>query len=117
MAALPAELVGQSGRETDPESTVTAAWGEPAITVRCGVPDPAALTPTSELITVNGVDWFPEELTAGYLFTTYERQVNIEVTVPDDYAPEVKAVTELSAAVTETVPSRSSGRPAASPEP
>jgi hypothetical protein len=117
MAALPSELLEQSARETEPDSDVTAAWGEPAITVRCGVADPAALSPTSKLLTVNGVDWFPEELTEGYLFTTQERQVNVEVTVPDDYEPEIEAVTELSGVVTETVPSGSSTRPAVSQEP
>ena len=113
MAGLPEQLAGQPARETDPESPLTAAWGSPAITVRCGVPEPATLGATSQLESVNDVDWFPEELTAGYLFTTYGRQTYVEVSVPDDYSPEVGPVTELSNLVTETIPESRSAESAA----
>jgi hypothetical protein len=108
MADLPEQLVGQHQRETDPESALTAAWGDPAITVRCGVPDPAALTAASDLFRVDGVAWFPEELTSGYVFTTYRRHTNVEVTVPDDYSPEIDPVTELSPLVRRTIAARES---------
>lgn len=114
VGALPATVSGQDSQDTDPESSLSAAWGEPAIVLRCGVPRPAALEPSSQLATVNGVDWFVEELTGGYLFTTYGRQAYVEVSVPNDYAPEIGAVTELSAAVAEAVPGRSN-TPATSP--
>jgi len=106
MAGLPHELVGESLRETDPPSDLTAAWGHPAITVRCGGPDPAALNPASELTVVGNVEWFAEELTEGYAFTTYKRVANVEVTVPDDYAPEIGPVSELSPLIAETVQPR-----------
>lgn len=106
--ALPGTLAEQPAHATDPDSPLTAAWGDPAILLRCGVPQPEALEPTSQVFTVNGVDWFPEELTEGYLFTTSGRSVNVEVTVPDDYAPEAGVLTELAAAVRRTVP-RSDG--------
>ena len=106
MAALPDELADESPRDTDPASDLTAAWGQPAITVRCGVEDPAALNPASELTLVGDVEWFAEELTEGYAFTTYERVANVEVTVPDDYAPEIGPVSELSPLVAESVPTR-----------
>jgi hypothetical protein len=95
-AALPAELDAQSSRTTTPESVLTAAWGRPAITLRCGVATPTALTPTSQLLRVNGVDWLPEQLTAGYRFTTVGRVANVQVDVPDDYAPEADALTSLA---------------------
>ena len=96
---LPDRVVDQPPRSTTPDSPLTAAWGDPAILLRCGVPRPPALTATSQLVSVNGVDWFAEELTAGYVFTTVGRSPYVEVTVPDDYAPEIAPVTELSAAV------------------
>ncbi len=111
---LPDAVAGQTARATEPDSPLTAAWGKPAIVLRCGVPRPAALSSTSQLIGINGVDWFAEELTGGYLFTTYGRKVYVEVTVPDDYAPEAGPVTEISAAVTAAVPERVS-EPATSP--
>ncbi|MFL6070828.1 MAG: DUF3515 domain-containing protein [Actinomycetes bacterium] len=106
MAQLPETVDGQSPRDTDPSSGLTAAYGDPAITVRCGVPDPAALTPAAQLFTVNNVDWFPEQQPDGYVFTTYRRQTNVEVTVPDDYSPEAEALTALSDVVKETVAPR-----------
>lgn len=102
--ALPETMSEQERRETDPGSALTAAWGDPAIILRCGVRRPAALQPTSEVTSVNGVDWFVEELTRGYLFTTYGRQAYVELTVPDDYAPEIGPVTEVSGAVSDVVP-------------
>ena len=113
-AALPEKVSAQDSRETDPESALTAAWGDPAIVIRCGVPPPAALQPTSQLTSVNGVDWFAEDLTGGYLFTTYGRLPYVEVTVPDEYSPQVGPVAELSAAVAETVPLEGAPAPAPS---
>jgi hypothetical protein len=112
--SLPDTVTDLDLRATEPESPLTSAWGDPAIVLRCGVPRPDALTRTSQLVSVDGVDWFAEELTQGYVFTTYGRQVFVEVTVPDDYDPEIGPVTELSSAVAETVPERSDG-PAGSP--
>lgn len=78
--------------------------------LRCGVARPAALRRTSELAAVNGVDWFAEELTAGYLFTSTARVANVEVTVPDDYAPEVDPLVDLASAVQRAVPNSPAGR-------
>ncbi len=115
VGALPERVSGQDAQDTDPESTLTAAWGDPAIVLRCGVPRPAALQATSSLTNVNGVDWFAEELTGGYLFTTYGRQPYVEVTVPDTYSPEIGPVAELSATVADTVPEGSEAEPTPSP--
>lgn len=103
-ADLPEKLLGQGTTATDPWSSLTTAWGDPAIVVRCGVPAPDALTETSQLLSVDGVDWFPEELERGYVFTTYGLALNVEVTVPDTYAPEAEALVELSPAVAGTIP-------------
>ncbi|MCQ0019844.1 DUF3515 domain-containing protein [Actinomadura madurae] len=55
---LPEKVHGEKRRDTSPGSPLTAAWGSPAIALRCGVPRPATLEPTSELVTINGIDWF-----------------------------------------------------------
>jgi len=103
-AQLPDVVAFQDSQPTEPDSELTSAWGDPAIVFRCGVDVPAALTATSQLITVDGVDWFPQELTAGYRFTTTGRTANVEVSVPDDYAPEAEALVDLAQAVGDTVP-------------
>ncbi|MFN8169986.1 MAG: DUF3515 family protein [Candidatus Nanopelagicales bacterium] len=96
---LPALVLGHPTTATTPTSTNTQAWGDPAIVLRCGVGVPAALTPTSQLITVNGIDWLPEQLERGYLFTTVGRTPVVEVSVPDAYTPESDALVDLSRAV------------------
>ena len=103
-AALPDEVAGGQRTDADPPSELTEAWGSPAIVLRCGVGEPAAFRPTSQVATVNGVDWFPEELEHGYVFTTWGRTVNVEVTVPDDYAPEVNPLVDLANPIKDTIP-------------
>jgi len=103
-AELPTTLNGLEARPTDPSSALVAAWGKDPVVLRCGVPEPAALQPTSELITVNGVDWLPEQLTKGYRFTTTGRVAYVEVTVPQAYRPEVNLLVDLAAPVKATVP-------------
>ncbi|MEO8106444.1 MAG: DUF3515 domain-containing protein [Actinomycetes bacterium] len=110
-AELPDQIVGQESRTTSPDSAQTAAWGEPAIIMRCGVARPATLNASAQLITVDGVDWFAEELTAGYLFTATGRTAYVEVTVPDKYAPEIGPVTELSPLVANAVPQQENSLP------
>jgi len=101
--ALPPLVAGQP-RAGGPRSPFAAAWGDPAIQLRCGVARPAALAPASQLATVNGVDWFAEQRRGGYLFTTWGRVVYVRVWVPDRYAPEVNPLVDLAAPVARTVP-------------
>jgi hypothetical protein len=111
---LPDEVGGHTVTATKPNSQYTSAWGNPAIVLRCGVPTPSALTATSQLLSVDGVDWLPEQLTAGYLFTTVGREVNVEVSVPDAYTPESDALADLSPVIAAMDPSRD---PTVSPSP
>ena len=102
--SLPDAVRDGERRQTSPTSELTAAWGDPAVVLRCGVSSPAAYEPTAELVEVNGVEWFPEELERGYRFTTFGRSAFVEVTVPDDYRPEVNALVDLADAVDAAVP-------------
>jgi hypothetical protein len=102
--AVPPTIEEQSARDTEPASNLTAAWGAPPIVLRCGVAEPAAFEPTSQLTSVNGVDWFPEQQDDGYVFTTWGRMVRIEVTVPSDYAPEASPLVGLAPAIKATIP-------------
>jgi hypothetical protein len=105
IAALPQELstVGQR-RDVTPEPDLTAAYGDPAVGVRCGVPDPTSIAPTSTLVTVDDVDWFPEELTAGWRMTSVGRLANVEITVPDDQGPAPSVAADLGPAVRAALP-------------
>ncbi len=103
-AVLPSAVLDQVRRVTEPESALTTAWGSPPITLRCGVPAPASLTPTSQLLTVNGVDWLPEQRSAGYVFVTFGRVANVEVAVPDAFAPESDVLVDLAEPIEKSVP-------------
>jgi len=97
--SLPDTVMGELARETKPESELTAAWGTPAIVLRCGVSRPGGATPSVELVSIEGVDWFAEEVPEGYIFTSWGRVANVEVTVPDDYSPEADPLVELAPAI------------------
>ena len=103
-AELPKRLAGQDRRTTEPDSTSTAAWGDPPISLRCGVDRPAAYQPTSELVAIDTIDWLPEPLSGGVRFTTIGRSTGVEVTVPNAYAPEASVLAELSPAVSRAIP-------------
>lgn len=108
---LPEEIEGNGREEREPVSEYTAAWGDPPMELRCGVPRPEVLTPgsehynpTADAVEVNGVEWLLEELPDGYRFTTTGRTAFVEMTVPDRYAPEVGPLTDLAGPVREAVP-------------
>jgi len=94
--SLPNLIADQKKRKVADAPELTAAWGNPSISLRCGVNKPSALLPTSSLITVNGIDWFAEELSAGWRFTSMNTSVFVEVTVPKNYSPEANALVDLN---------------------
>ena len=91
---LPDEVDGLEQRDTDPDSDLVAAWGDPAVVLRCGVAKPPELVASSLCYEVNGVGWFATEngepldgsgpTTGTVVFTTIGRSPYVEVTVPDD---------------------------------
>jgi hypothetical protein len=101
---LPDTVDGQSRRDVQPEQALAAAWGDPPIVLRCGVPAPAALTASSTCAEVNGVGWFAEQRADAYRFTTIGRSANVEVQVPYDYQPAADALVDLAADVRRQVP-------------
>ncbi|WP_285493287.1 DUF3515 domain-containing protein [Actinomadura sp. NBRC 104425] len=107
---LPEKVHGQQRRDTTPESPLTAAWGSPAIALRCGVPRPAGLRPDSQLMTINGVDWFGVPADRPVTFTAVARQAYVEVTVPAKYAPPGDVLIELGSAIASTIPKKPEGQ-------
>jgi hypothetical protein len=93
-ADRPVKVAGQKDRRVKGENA--AAWGDPAIILRCGVEKPAKLGPASRCDMVDGVGWFSETTADGYVFTTIGRKFYVSVEVPHDYAPEADALVDLS---------------------
>ncbi len=97
LARLPQRLVGQrrpvqpsSASSTAAPAEYAAAWGAPAIVLRCGVLRPAALTPTAQLIGVQGVEWVAkdsgtQDSTSEVVWTSTSLPVYVELSVPRRY--------------------------------
>jgi hypothetical protein len=81
-AGLPSSLAGRGARDVMPSSRRTAAWGSPAVTLRCGVQRPAGLRKESQLVVVDGVGWYLRSDDAPYVFTAVDRITYVEVRVP-----------------------------------
>ncbi|WP_154794852.1 DUF3515 family protein [Occultella kanbiaonis] len=97
LIALPDTLAGADRRSTT--SQASRAWGDPAITLRCGVTPPGPTTDrciTAEAADGSTVDWVVAELadddtgseSGSWTFTTYGRTPAVEVVVPVEYAGE-----------------------------
>lgn len=99
VAQLPERLSNQERRTVELDTGAAAAWGDPPVVLRCGVGEPAGLQPDSPLTEINGITWFAEERSKGYVFTSVGLQPRIEVTVPDAYAPEGSVLLQLAPAL------------------
>ncbi|MET9021159.1 DUF3515 domain-containing protein [Actinopolymorpha sp. NPDC004070] len=106
--ALPTKVLGESARVVQPSSGNAAAWGDPPILLRCGVDRPAKLRAASECLVIDGVGWFSERATRGYIFTTVGRDAYVEVSVPTAYQPPSNALVDVAEAVRKAVPARKS---------
>ncbi len=102
--ALPGSVDGQQRRDVSPAQAPAAAWGDPPIVLRCGVPAPKALSASSPCAEVNGVGWFAEQLEDGYRFSTIGRSTTVQVRVPYDYEPAADALVDVAGPVRDHVP-------------
>jgi hypothetical protein len=110
--ALPSKVADLSQVDVDPGKGFGAAWGDPAIELRCGVRRPAGLTSTAQCENANGVDWFiPESQQTGrnagrptdITMTTVGRAQYVEVRIPSDYWPPVNTMVDLAPALKRTI--------------
>ncbi len=103
MQELPLELVGEPSRRVRSESLFAYAWGEPPVTLLCGVDRPEGFGPDSALYQINGVTWLVDDSAADTtVWTAVDRPVYVELRVPAtiDSAP----ATVLSTTIAETLP-------------
>ncbi|MGH3458366.1 DUF3515 family protein [Aeromicrobium sp.] len=97
LADVPQRVAGQENR--DVSGRVAAAWGDPAIILRCGVEKPEALRPESQCFAVRDVGWLAETTADGYLFTTIGRTFHVSVEVPKSYDPAADVLADLASSV------------------
>ncbi len=104
---LPKRVDGLDRADPAPASELTAAWGDPAIILRCGVPRPARMAdPKADGVEVDGVGWLLEKRDDGsFRFTTALRLAYVEVTLPKARKDRgMGPLTDLAPAVLATVP-------------
>jgi hypothetical protein len=110
IAALPQKVAGQDRREVQPSDALADAWGNPAIVLRCGVPEPPSFSATSQCFAVDGVPWFATDddgrplsdtgpISGDVVFTTIGRSADVEVVVPDKWTPQADALVDVADAV------------------
>ncbi|WP_232677888.1 DUF3515 domain-containing protein [Nocardioides sp. R-C-SC26] len=110
--ALPDELAGMGRREvptsdeTEGSAPVGAAYGDPAITVQCGVPVPEEFDRTQTCELANDVGWYVpttvfDDQGADVTMTTAGYRPVVELRLPAQYRPDgpAAATAELAAAV------------------
>ncbi len=97
LADVPRRVADQEN--LDVPGRIAAAWGDPAIILRCGVEKPAALTSTSRCNVVSDVGWLADTTADGYLFTTIGRKFYVSVEVPKAYDPAADALADLASTV------------------
>ena len=108
-AALPTELGGLPRRQIehgdDPSLTGVAAWGEPAVVLRCGIPTPAELTCTAAVQEVDGVAWLPLSTGGDTTYFVVDRSVRVALTVPGEVTS-TGPWQEASTVIAATLPKR-----------
>jgi uncharacterized protein DUF3515 len=98
ISALPESLGDLPARPVDSPSPYVVAWGDPAVTLRCGVARPPAFVATADVQVISGVTWFAERRGQTTAWTVVDRPVYVEVLAPVAAASE--PVARLSTAVT-----------------
>ena len=107
VASLPDEVdPGVTRREVTGSPALTAAWGDPPVTLACGVPPPDR---PDEPVVVNGIGWSVRDIGAGFRWTTRGLAVNVAVEIPDAYENGAEIVNPLAGPL--------GGVPSAAPSP
>jgi Protein of unknown function (DUF3515) len=119
---LPMKVRDLPARRVSAGPEQNAAYGEPPITVSCGVPQPtlcervdgghAGCVPLdATMLKMNGVCWYGQDLPASDIFTTMDREVAVQVSVPSSYEQTGQWANEFSDAVVKTILSKTKGVP------
>jgi hypothetical protein len=104
---LPAKVSTHKSRPVKPRSEFTAAWGDPAVVLVCGVPRPSGLRGSDTApLGVNGVAWLEHTGTNTVDYTAVDRGVFVRVDIPKQYAGQSSILIDLSNAVAAALPRR-----------
>jgi hypothetical protein len=82
LGALPRRLAGADARPVSDAPHRVVAWGDPPVVLRCGVDRPKALTPTAQILGIQGVEWVYAAEGDVDVWTTTSLALYVEVRVP-----------------------------------
>lgn len=104
VADLPETVADQKRRSTT-GNPLGAAWGDPAIVLRCGVGSPASMGLFAQCQVANGLGWYVpvagmNDQSQDVVMTTIERRPRVEVVLPATYRPPATAMVDLTRAIT-----------------
>jgi hypothetical protein len=117
---LPNAVRNLAARKVTAGPEQNAAYGEPPLTVACGVARPTlcesldgvgCVPLDTELLNMNRVCWYAEAKTGATAFTTMDREVAVQVTVPSQYEQAAQWANEFSDIVVKTDRSTTKGVP------
>ncbi|WP_415858539.1 DUF3515 family protein [Micromonospora rifamycinica] len=104
VSQLPATVRELAQRPVTAGPEQNAAYGDPALTVACGGPEPT-IEPTADVWTVNRVCWYAAERPDATVLTTLDRETAVTVTVRRAYEGPLQWLSPISDAVVASVPS------------
>jgi hypothetical protein len=104
VAKLPSAVRTKQRRPVKAGVEQNAAYGDPALTLQCGVP-PATYPPTDDLYLLDSVCWHSRVDGDSTVWTTVDREVPVRITVPGPAAGASQWAIAFSRSVAETVPS------------
>jgi Protein of unknown function (DUF3515) len=92
---LPDRVAGEKARDLSGDTQLGAAWGDPAIVLTCGVPQPSDFTDTSTCIETAGVGWYvPDDVllsgdqSRDVTMTAVGYRPRVQVFLPGEYRPD-----------------------------
>ncbi|WBB81980.1 DUF3515 family protein [Micromonospora sp. WMMD882] len=104
LSQLPPAVRELTQRPVTAGAEQNAAYGDPALTVACGVPEPTV--PAADTVWVAGkVCWYVREEAAATVLTSVDRETGVQVTVPRAYEQPLQWITPVADAVVASVPS------------
>lgn len=104
LSQLPPQIQDLPQRPVSAGAEQNAAYGDPALTVACGV-TPVDVPPLDDVYLVNRVCWYGSTDADGTRLTTLDREVPVQVWVPATYGSALQRVSGISETIIETVPS------------
>ncbi|HIV58636.1 MAG TPA: DUF3515 domain-containing protein [Candidatus Stackebrandtia faecavium] len=106
ISVLPDELADEPRRTVTGDAgaaEIAAAWGDPAITLHCGVSE-VEVEDTANVYRLDATCWYAEESEESTTWSTVDRELPVKLEVPADYTESGQLAQAVSSSVAEKLP-------------